>query len=213
MVAKTKTTPKAAAPKAAAKPATIEVGAFSPAAVRVPAPEQAVEAAVAVGQQAVEAAVAAGKETVDAVKAGTAAATKGYDEAVAATKANVEKASEAAFKGYDDIKGQGKDNLDAVVRANSVLAKGVETLGQEMIGFATASVAAQVAAAQALAGAKTFQVVIELQNTYARASFDQFVAESARLSELTLKVASETAEPLQARVKHTVETLFKPLAA
>ena len=166
---------------------------------------------VAASQQA---AVAVGKETVDAVvKAGTEAVTKGYDDAVAATKVNVVKASEAAFKGYDDVKVEGQVTFDAVTRANAAFTKGVEAFGQEVIAYAQTSVAQNVEAVKALTTAKTFKDVIELQTGFARTSLDQFLAESAKLSELSVKVATETVAPLQDRASVAAKKIWKPLAA
>jgi phasin family protein len=202
MPAKKKVTPKVKTPAKAVK------------AAEAPKAVKTVTAPIAAGQQAVEAAVAVGKETVDAVvKAGTEAVTKGYDDAVAATKVNVVKASEAAFKGYDDVKVEGQVTFDAVARANAAFTKGVEAFGEEVLAYAQSSVAQNVEAVKALTTAKTFKDVIELQTGFARTSFDQFLAESAKLSELSVKVATETVAPLQDRASVAAKKIWKPLAA
>ena len=139
-----------------------------------------VETAVAAAQESVETAVQAGKQNLDAVvKAGNEAASKGYDQvvaktkeqaeqAVALTKVNVEKTSAAAFKGYDDFAVLGKDNLDALVRTNSIFAKGMEVLGKEVLSYAQASLENNIAQTKALLGAKDLKEVVELHNDFAR---------------------------------------------
>lgn len=168
---------------------------------------------------------AAGRKGVAAVlDAGTETASKGYGQmvaetktqvaqAVALTKENVDKTSEAALRGYDDMASLGKDNLDALVQTNTAVAKGFETLGKEWLAFTQAALEDNIAQAQALFGAKNLKEVVDLQNDFARARLDRTIAETAKLTELSVQVASEAIEPLQKRVDVTVETLLKAHAA
>ena len=55
--------------------------------------------------------------------------------------------------------------------------------------------------------------MVDLQNTFAKTRFDSFIAESAKISEMTVKTTNEAIAPLKARVDETVETLSKPIAA
>ena len=205
----TKTTAKKPAAASAApvtpKPVTAKAAAAKPATAK-PATLQSIEP--------VEAAVTASKETVEAVvKAGTQAASKSYEQAVAMAQEQVAKASENLFKGYDDVASLGKDSVDAYVESTTVFAKGVEALSKELMGFTQSAVEANVANAKALFSAKTLSEVIDLQTGYSRSSFDSLVAESAKLTELSMALASDTVEPLQLRLNATVEKMMKPLAA
>lgn len=177
----------------------------------------AVETIVPLSEEAmkpVEAAVAAGTETLEAVvKAGTQAATKSYEQAVAMTQEQVEKAASTVFQGYDDVANLGKDGVDACVQSSTVVAKGFETLGLEVMTFAQGTMEAGFSAMQALAGATTFAEVIELQRAYSRSSLDSAVAESAKLTKLSITLANDAAEPLQSQLNVTVEKMMKPLAA
>ncbi len=176
------------------------------AAVAVPASPAAVEP--------VEAAVAASQETIEAVvKAGTQAASKGYEQAVAMAQEQVEKASSTLFKGYDEVASLGKESVDAYVASTSVLAKGIEAMSKELMGFTQSAVEANVANAKALFGAKTLREVIDLQSDFSRGRIDSLVSESAKLTELSLNLANDTFEPIQVQLNATVEKLMKPLAA
>lgn len=162
----------------------------------------------------VEAAVSANKETMEAVmKAGTQAATKSYEQAVALTQEQVEKASGNLFEGYDEIATLGQENIDAYVQSSTLFAKGVEAMSQELMSFAQTSVDTSVANAKALFGAKTLRELVDLQTDFSRNGFDSLVAESAKLTELSVSLANETIEPIQARLNANVEKLMKPLAA
>ena len=162
----------------------------------------------------VEAAVAAGKETVEkAMQAGTEAAAQNYEKVVAMTQDQVDKASKAAFQGYDDFAALNKDAMDAVVASGNIMAKGYEAIGKELMAYTQSSIEANVAATKALFGAKNIRDVMDLQTQYTRESFDKAMAESAKLSEMSVKVAKDAMEPIQARLNVTVEKMVKPLAA
>lgn len=135
------------------------------------------------------------------------------DQAVAFAKVNVEKTAEAAFKGYDELAVLGKGNFDALVRSNSVVAKGLEAIGMEVLAFAQRSMEGHMAQARALIGAKDMQEFVDLQNDFAKQRLEDTLAETAKLTELSTKVANEAIEPLQKRVDATVETVLKAEAA
>ena len=210
--------------------------ALQPVKAAVAAGGESVEAAVAAGRESVEATVAAGRESVEAavkankqnldaaVKAGTEAATKGYEQAVATTKEqveqavaltkeNVDKASEVVFKGYGEFAVLGKDTFDAMVQANSIFAKGMEVFGKEIMAYTQASLEDNVAQTKALLSAKSLKELVDLQNDFARVRLDKVIAETAKLTDMSVQTANEAMAPMQKRVDVTVETLLKAQAA
>jgi len=173
----------------------------------------AAPAAAKVAESA-ETTIAAGKDSLEAmVKTGSQAATKSYEQAVAMAQEQVEKASTKVFEGYDEFASLGKDSVDAYVESSTALTKGFEALGKELMVFTQSSVEANVAAAKAIFGAKSVQEVIDLHSDYSRSSFDSFVAEGAKLTELSMTLANDALEPIQLRVNAVVERMVKPLAA
>jgi len=160
-----------------------------------------------------EDAVEVSKATIDAlVKVGTEAASKGYEQAVELTREQVGKASTAFIKGFGDIQGLGKGNVDAVVEAGTVWAKGAEQISKQVMALTQNSVQSSVVTAKALMGCKTLREVIDLQADFARSNFDTLVNEGTKLGELSFKVANEAIAPIQARVTKTVEKLTKTAA-
>jgi hypothetical protein len=67
--------------------------------------------------------------------------------------------------------------------------------------------------ATALLGAKTIEDVFELNTALAKANIAGIIERSAKLSELSIKVANETLAPLGGRMEATIHKLSKPLAA
>lgn len=161
-----------------------------------------------------EAAVSASKEVVESVvKAGSEAAAKGYEQAVAMTKDQVERTSSAVFQGYDEIASLGKDNIDACVESGNIVAKGFEDLSKAWMSFAQSSMDAQVAISKQLLGVKSFREAVDMQTSFTKTSFDTAMAESAKLTELSVKVANEAMTPIQDRVNVVTDKLMKPVAA
>lgn len=154
------------------------------------------------------------KETVEAaVKAGAEAMTRGYERAVEMTREQVDKASTFAFKGYDDMASFNRENLDAVVETSNIVAKGVEDLGKAVTTFTQSAFETSLATTKKMFAAKNFQEVVDLQNAWAKETLDGFLGESAKLHEMSLKLATSAAVPMNQRVGKAIERMSKPLAA
>lgn len=150
------------------------------------------------------------KDTIEAtVTAAQEAATKNVEQAVAYTKEQVDKVSKQVFTAYDEFAGLQKETVDAVLASGNILAKGFEELSKSVIAFTQSQLEQSVSVAKAAIGVKTLKELVDLQTEYARSSFDALVAETTKVSELSVKVANEAAEPLTARVNATVEKLSK----
>ncbi len=111
------------------------------------------------------------------------------------------------IKSYEDVVKFNKDNLDAAVAAGTTLAKGVETLSKEYFGYAGKSFDTAVEASKALASCKSPTEFTELQTKLAKDGFDDMVAQSKKMSELTTGVLKSAFEPVGARAKTVFETV------
>jgi phasin family protein len=162
----------------------------------------------------VDAAVTAGKETLEQMtKIGQDAAQKNMEQAMSMAKDNVEKASQTLFKGYEQANTLAQGNYEAVSKSFGILSKGFEDLSKAWMVYTQGTVDSTMAFGKQVLGAKSLNEVVDLQNTFSKSAFDSFVAESTKLSEMSVKTASEAIEPLKARVDETVETLSRPIAA
>lgn len=154
------------------------------------------------------------KETVEDVTVkGTEFVQKGYEQVVGATREQLEKASASAFKVYEEVSKFQKDNYDAYLAASTIFAKGAENVGKAWMSLTQESLENAAQTAKALLGAKTLREAVDLQSDFAKSNFDKLVAESTKLSELSVKVANEAFAPLNARVNVAVEKMLKPVAA
>jgi len=121
----------------------------------------------------------------------------------------VENASAAFFQGYDEATAVNKESIEAFAKAGEVLTKGAEDVGKAYFDIAQASAEAGIEASKALMAAKSIKDVVDIQSEFARSSFDSFVAESTRLSEMNTKLATAAFAPLQAQLNAAFEKGFK----
>jgi phasin family protein len=157
--------------------------------------------------------VAAGKEQIESVvKAGNEAATKQYEQVASLAKDSVEKTSEAVFKGYNEFTTLNKANADAVVQSSTIFSNGLESLSREMLDFTQKQMEANVETTKKLFGVKSLREFFDLQAEFTRQSFDKALAESAKVSEMSFKVANEALQPIQTQTNTTVEKVLKPAA-
>ena len=107
---------------------------------------------------------------------------------------------EKAVKTYDQLMAFNKDNAEAVLKSATAAGKGIESINTEVFAYSRKFFEDGVAAAKAVLSARTVEEAVHLQGEYGKALFQTQVDEAAKLGELALTTAKETAEPFQARV-------------
>ena len=113
----------------------------------------------------------------------------------------------AAAAPGEDFVALGRANLEAMVRAGTILGHGLQDIGRVMIGLAQDSVAQGVDATQRLMAARTVEEVVDLQSSLARSGLSRLLADGSRLSELSVKLAQDAFAPLGERLSATVDRL------
>lgn len=112
---------------------------------------------------------------------------------------------EKAVKSYDQFMAFGKNNAEAMLKSANAAGKGMEVLNSEVFAFTRKVIEDGVAATKAVLSAKTIEEAFQLQGEYSKAVFQTQVDEAAKLGELALSAARETAEPLHARLNAVAE--------
>lgn len=105
-----------------------------------------------------------------------------------------------------------KGNVEAVVASTKVVAKGLETVGQEVAEYSRKSFEDASAALKSFTEVKSATDFFRLQSDFARTQFDGFVAESSKLSETMIKLAGDVAEPLASRYSVAAERVKAAVA-
>jgi phasin family protein len=129
-----------------------------------------------------------------------ASTTQAFESSFTAAKAQFDKTTSTLFGSYEEFTAFSKDNVEALVKAQTAFVKGSEEIGKTLVALSQANYEAAMATTKALFGATTFNQVVDLQNEVAKSSFDKLMAEGTKVSELVQKVANEVVEPLKARV-------------
>jgi hypothetical protein len=100
-------------------------------------------------------------------------------------------------KNIDEMQQLGKDNMDAAMKSFGALSKSVQAIAVEMADYSKKVFEQGTAAAEKLIGAKSLEKAIEVQSDYAKSSYEGFVAEATKLSELYADLAKETYRPFE----------------
>lgn len=138
-----------------------------------------------------------------------ASTTQAFESSFTAAKAQFDKTTSTLFGSYEEFTAFSKDNVEALVKAQTAFVKGSEEIGKTLVALSQANYEAAMATTKALFGATTFNQVVDLQNEVAKSSFDKLVAEGTKVSELVQKVANEVVEPLKARVDVAISKATK----
>ena len=114
---------------------------------------------------------------------------------------------------FAEFAGFGRENFEAVMKASTIFAQGYGVIGKQWMEFAKSSLEQGVEATRTIAASKNVKDAIEAQSNFARTAFDRYVTETNKLSELSVKTATDAFAPLQKRVDEVVQKFGRPQAA
>jgi len=160
---------------------------------------------------------------VSTAQAGTAALSRGLEQAAGAARegasqanANFEKSQvkfkegvEKAMKTAEELVKFSQGNIEAFVKSGQIWSEGVQDLTKQAAASAQASYEENVSALKALSGARSVKDAIELQANHARSSVERAVANAGRFADASVKLAEQALAPLTARVTLAVEKFAK----
>ncbi|MBO6783073.1 MAG: TIGR01841 family phasin [Alphaproteobacteria bacterium] len=165
-------------------------------------------------QETLEAVAEQQKKTLEnAVQAGTEAFTTGYEQFYNTAREQMDKAQKSVFENFDQLADFNRENVEAMIVSGNVVAKGVEVVGKEVAAYAQDTAEANMATAKKLSAAKNPQELMDLQTEWAKTAFDGFMAETAKLQDISVKVSNQAVAPLNERINKAVETFSKSIAA
>lgn len=104
-----------------------------------------------------------------------------------------------------------KANVEAMVEATKIAAKGAQDLGKTNFEYAKTNFAEVQAAVKEVTAVKTPTDFVKLQGDLARKSFDTAVAQGSKNIEATVKLVSDMFQPISNRIAVTTD-LFKKAA-
>jgi phasin family protein len=97
----------------------------------------------------------------------------------------------------EDMQKLGKDNMDMAMNSFGVLSKSAQAIAVEVVDYSKKTIEGSAAAWEKLMGAKSLENAMQVQSEYLKSSYEDFVAEATKLSELYVGLAKETYKPFE----------------
>jgi phasin family protein len=112
-----------------------------------------------------------------------------------------------------DAAAMGKEQTDAFMQSGNMLMKGAENFIKTYVSLMQDSVERNTEAVKSLMSCKTLNELTETQTRLAQDNFDGFISNMARLSEMSVKLATESFEPLNAQMNKSMRKATDSMAA
>ena len=106
-----------------------------------------------------------------------------------------------------------KDYSDAVMKSGAIMMKGCENIMSTMMSLMQTSAEKQSRLLKEAMTSKTINEFAEVQNKIAQASFDDFMSGATKLSEMGVKVMTESSEPVNAQMTRAIQKATEAMAA
>src|SRR6185503_3208554 len=100
----------------------------------------------------------------------------------------------------DDVQKMSKDSMDATMKSFSAFSKTSQAIAAEFADYSKKSFEDGTKVMEKMLGAKSFDKAIEIQTDYAKTTYEGFVAEATKISELYADLAKETYKPFEAYI-------------
>ncbi|MDE2240452.1 MAG: phasin family protein [Rhodospirillales bacterium] len=165
----------------------------------------AAETAATTMESAADVSVKSFEKSLSVLREGIEKATKGFEASQAKLKEGVEK----AMKTSEDMLTFSQGNMEAFMKASQIYAAGFQDISKHVAASSKASIEDTVAFSKSLMGVKSIKEAVDLQAGFARSSLEKAVAESNKLTDVSVKLAEKTMAPLAARVTLAVEAFGK----
>jgi hypothetical protein len=106
---------------------------------------------------------------------------------------------------FDQFQKFGQENVDAALKSFDAVSKGAQAIATEAADFARKSFEQGTATFEKLVGAKSLDKAIEIHTDYLKTSYEGFVAQSTKITELYANVAKDAFKPLERIVAKTAK--------
>lgn len=104
-----------------------------------------------------------------------------------------------------DVAGFGRENAEAMMKFGQTFAKGFEEIMREAAAIAQTSAEKQAQFVKQAMSTKTLNEWAEVQNKMAQANFDDFMEGATKISELSVKLLTESFEPFSNQMNEVMK--------
>jgi len=99
---------------------------------------------------------------------------------------------------FEEIQKYGKQQIEAATSASASLTKGMQEIATQSTDYSKKAFAETSAVVEKLLGAKTMESAIQIQTEFAKSAYEGFVAQTTKMNEICVKLATEAFKPLEA---------------
>ena len=101
---------------------------------------------------------------------------------------------------FDEANKKSKEAVDTFVKNYTTVAQGWQAIATEAADYSKKSFENGLAHFEKLSGVKSVEAAVELQTAFVKSSYEGFVAEATKLSEMYAGLAKDAYKPFEAPV-------------
>ncbi len=104
------------------------------------------------------------------------------------------------IKSFEDMQSLGKDSLDAYVASATAMTKGFQAIAAETADFSRKSFEKGSQVFEQASQAKSFDKVLEVQQSFAKESYETFLGQMNKIGELYIAAAKDAYRPFESKM-------------
>lgn len=136
------------------------------------------------------------------------------EKTMAKSSSNSNSNSNIPFDGFAKEAAEiSREYSEACVKSGTIFMKGMEDFVGVVMSLAQSSAEKQAQFIKEAMSSKTINEFAEVQNKIAQANFDDFMAGATKLTEISTKLITESAEPVNAQIGKAIKKASQSLAA
>jgi len=112
------------------------------------------------------------------------------------TSQQMDQVTQNMMTACDEMSAQYSKSVDAMVEATAAVSKGCEEFSRKLGTLMQDSVSRAMNASRTMMSAKSLKEISDLQTEFAREFFDQWMAGTGRLTEISARTTQEAFEPV-----------------
>jgi phasin family protein len=101
---------------------------------------------------------------------------------------------------FEDANKKSKEAVETFVKSYTTVAQGMQAIATETADYSKKSFENSMAHFEKLSGVKSVEAALELQTTFVKSSYEGFVAEATRITEMYADLAKGVYKPYEAPV-------------
>ena len=101
------------------------------------------------------------------------------------------------MKNYGEFASLNKEAVDAFVKSSTIFAQGFGDISRQFVALTQTLFDTNMATGSAVMGVRTPKDLLDLQSDWVRHSFNTALSHASNLSELSVQLANQAAEPIQ----------------